>query len=187
MQRTHREAGFSMIEMAVALALVAVILGAAGMAFSTASHATTEVERRLLAQAENDRALLAMLLDLRTTNTLETDASDRPYFTIENHGSGRANAIAFRRTEGLNINVNLDLVTTLYGETIRYFVDDANNLIREKGGERRVVANRVAETEFALSIEGTIHIRVRTFTGRGRERIEVESWSSVTPLNGRPG
>jgi len=182
-ERTRR-GGFTLPEVAVALGLVSIVLVATGMVFTAISASATESDRRLLAQMECDRAILALLDDLQTTSTIETDGEGAPYFEIRDDPPGRSNAILFRRVEGFRADPANDVVESIYGEPIRYAVDPDRNLIRTQGDERRVIANRVSALTFTLSTTGTVGFTISTFAGDGNDRVLVENTLSITPRNG---
>jgi hypothetical protein len=175
--------GFTLLEVSIAAGLVILLFGTVAMVYPSLTEATVETQMFLSAQMENDRARLALTEDLQSTNSTENDAAGVPYFKIENHGTGTANSIVFRRAEGFDVDLAADLVTTRYGTPITYSVDGSGNLIRSQGGQDRVVARQVQGILFSSTLEGTVTVQITTVYGREGKRQNIASAVEVTPRN----
>jgi hypothetical protein len=172
------------MEVTIACAVIVILLGAFVTAMLSQTRATDAGVRTLLAKCECDRALLALVEDLQTTNTVEMDQGGQPYVRILSGDDGQGAKMEFRRVEGFIANADDDSVTMRYGTPIRYELTGENQLVRRQDGVERVLANRVASCRFSLTAQGTIECRLVTFSGSGAERVEVVNDIAVTPRNG---
>ena len=180
---TKRWTGMSLLEVVIASAIMIILIASVASVFSAMTRGTAQAETQLLAQGENQRAFLALINDLQSTDPVGLDGSGNPYFKIVNYGSGTSNSIAFRRVEGFSVDVAGDMVTSVFGNPIQYFVDGENNLVRVQDGKTTVVGNRISAIKFSLSAAGSISIEITSYSGRGDRRTEVKNQIQVTPRN----
>jgi type II secretory pathway pseudopilin PulG len=178
-----RRGGWTLIEVAFSAMIVAVILGSVAAVFSVMTQGTASAEMELFAQAESERAILAMVNDLQTTDTLGRDSSGAAYFAIADRAPGTKNSISFRKVEGFTADPTQDSVVSVFGTPIQFFIDADSNLIREKDGTRSTVANRISDLRFSADARGCISIEVTAFAGKGSGRIEAKESIGITPRN----
>ena len=183
METRGRRSGMTLLEIAVSTAILMLLLGSIAVVFSAMTAGTSSAEANLLAQSECERGLLALVNDLQTTDSVGKDLNGVPYFKIEDRGAGTANAVVFRRVEGFSADVAQDVVNSVYGPPIQYFVDAGSNLVRVQGGTTRAVANRVSAVKFTVTPTGRITIELTTFTGHDARRVETGNSIQVTPRN----
>ncbi len=176
--------GFTILELMVAMAVTVGLFVFLGMITTAQTRAVDTGVNSLLAHSECDRAVLEVVEDLQTTNTVEDDQAGVAYFSVSDTQTGEGERIQFRRVEGFAINVDEDNVTPTYGSSVTYSVNDQEQLVRTQAGETKVLANRVQTCEFSVSGSGTITFHIVTYAGSGAEREEFESTISVTPRNG---
>lgn len=177
------EAGFTLLEMVVTVGILMLVLGSIAVVFSAMTQGTANAEMNLQAQSENERALLAMVNDLQTTDSMGKDGGGTPYFKVQDRSPGTRNSIIFRKVEGFTTDVAQDLVNSLYSTPIQYYIDTEANLVREQDGKKTVVANRVASIQFDVSPTGCITIDLAAFAGRDTRRVEVSNQVQITPRN----
>jgi hypothetical protein len=178
------QAGLTLIELAVSFSVTAVLLGGVCSALLSETTATDASVKVLLAKAECDRAFVALLEDLHTTNTIEKDQAGVPYFALVDAGEGRGTKVRFRRCQGVSADATNDTVTMRYGAPVEYELTDQDQLVRTEDGSERVLANRVAACSFSVAPNGAITCRIVTFAGTGANRAQVENTINVTPRNG---
>jgi hypothetical protein len=178
----NRTDGVTIVELVVALAVATVFFATVWTSMVSQTEAVDASFRVLTAQNECDRATLTLIEDLQTTNTVESDPSGTPYFTVTTPGP--RSRIDFRRVEGQDVNVTADIVTARYGEPVTYALNNDDQLVRSQGGRNRVVANRVSTFEVTVAPDGTINFTVVAYAGMGEDRVEIANGMSVTPRNG---
>lgn len=183
-RRRAREGGMTLIEIAVALGIMIVFFTAVWALMTSQADAVDASFRQLVAESECDRATVAIVEDLQTTNTVETNASGIPYFQIVNGVGEPRVLIEFQRVEGFDADEVGDTVTPIYGTQVRYALTDDDQLIRIQSGQTKVLANRVSTADFNLTPDGTITFRIVAYAGPVEERIEFENSFAVTPRNG---
>ncbi len=183
--RTGRKnSGFSLLELTIALAIALIFFGGVIAAMLSETRAVDNSVRVLLAKSEADRAVMQILEDLQTTNTVERDESGNPYVRVLGMPDGPGDKLWFRRVEGFSVQTGADSVTAIYGSPITYTINADNQFIRVQNGVSKVVANGISSLGFVVNADGTISIRLTAYSGSGQRRVEVTNSLSVTPRNG---
>lgn len=176
-------AGYTLIEVAIVVALVCLIAGTIGAVFPALTSASLETGMFLMAQSENDRIRILLTEEIQTTDTLGVDQNGVPYLQIVDHGGGTANSIVIRRAIGYTTNPGEDLVQTVYSSPIQYWVDGSGNLVRTQDGVDRIVAQRVAGLSFSKSPQGIVTVGIRTKYLSGPQEYELASEVQIVSRN----
>jgi hypothetical protein len=163
--------------------IVMLIMGSIAVVFSAMTQGTAQAEMNLVAQVQNEQALLAMVNDLQTTDTVGSDEFGLRYFEIKSQGAGVDNKVVFRKVESFNIDAANDVVLPVWGAPIQYFVDAQDNLVRVQGGTTTVAANRISQLQFAASATGCITITITSYAGRADRRMQARNTIQITPRN----
>ncbi len=182
-QRQSRQAGWGLVETAIALAVVSVLVGTVGVVVRVLTHGTAEVSTQLNAQQENNRARQFFLDDLQTTDSLNRDEFGNPYVQVASVGSGTDNALAFRKVSGYQVVPGEDRVTPVYGSEVRYFVDSDGNLLRTQDGATQFIARNVNDLRFQVSPKGVITIDLSTEDIKGDSATRLATCFRIVPRN----
>jgi prepilin-type N-terminal cleavage/methylation domain-containing protein len=179
----RREAGYTLMEVSIALALVCLVVGTIATIYPALASAGVETRMFLLAQTENDRARLALIEDLQMTDSTRLDVSGEPYFKIVDYGAGTNNSVIFRKAIGFDVDVASDLVSTRFSTPVQYSIDATGNLIRTQDSSNRIVAQYMKNMRFSKSLEGAITVMLESNFSRGSEEKTVKTEIQIIPRN----
>jgi len=179
-----RKAGLSLLEVVIAIAVAAIFFGGVIAAMISETRAVDNSVKVLLAKSEADRAIMRILEDLQTTNTVETDDSGQPYIRVLGSPDGPGDKLWFRRVESFTVLGGADAVIPVYGSPVIYRINEENQLVRVQNGQSEVLANGISSLGFTIDADGKIRIELKATSGSGCDAAEITNTLSITPSNG---
>ncbi len=150
-----RQAGYTLVETAIAMAVMAVVLQALLMATLALSRSSQLGERRLDQARQGDLALRSVADELALTSTDTDPDTGLPYLTITDNG--QADSISFRRING--VSGATGEVVPVWSTPIEFLLDQ-ERLVRRQDGADQVILESATTLEIELDDSDRIVLRV---------------------------
>lgn len=160
-QLERRDAGFTIMEMAVSIGILTLTLGVVSASFNALTSGITTLDDAQIAHAEAAKLRVGLTNDFQLADATGVDESGAPYFVIQQKVDP-ADSVVFRKIEGYDTAGGG--FTPILSSPIEYRLDVGNHLlVREKDGNVTTLGRRVRRVTFAVTPKGLIKVTVTTF------------------------